>query len=133
MKTLQEAIEQQEKYYSVIIDGNSHHLPQPIATRKETVSLAKCKEIVQKVEAAFRIQIKRIDIYMTQYDYNISEEDFRSAQYGDFCIQTIGPQKKAVYYIEKNRLQIWEDELPVYENDNGTITTDPDALADTYC
>lgn len=38
--------------------------------------------------------------------------------------------KKGKYWRDKNRLLIYENGMPIYMNDNGTICRDADALAD---
>lgn len=37
------------------------------------------------------------------------------------------------YWRDRNRLMIFKDGYPIYENNNGIICKDPVALADTYC
>jgi hypothetical protein len=41
--------------------------------------------------------------------------------------------KEARYWVKQNRLVIYDDGYPIYENDNGEICRDSDALADCYC
>ena len=67
---------------------------------------------------------------MDIWDYeNITVDDYISAMYGDGDIPCL-QDKQALYWPEKNCLQIWKNKMPVYENNNGTITKDQDALAD---
>lgn len=138
MRTLEEVaeilrkdIEYQEKYYSVIVDGNTHHLPKSIITKKETITLKKCKQICEKVESTFSISVEKIVILMTQFDYSsMTPEDYELVLSNDIGVPIIGREKKAVYHHKKNVLRIWEDGLPVYENYDGQICRDVNALAD---
>lgn len=131
---LKREIENQKNYYPVIVDGNRHNLGVCVTTKKELITLKKCQEICKKVEEHFEIKVKTIDVMMTQYDYkHISIEDYESALYGDCGIGIVGKQKTAQYNNITNCLLIWEDGLPVYENNNGLICNDPNTLADCLC
>ena len=46
------------------------------------------------------------------------------------CEKTV--DKYYQFLVDENRLLIWDKDEPVYENDNGVITSDPTVLADTY-
>ena len=129
-KHLKDEIQRQENYYYVIVDGNFHKLPSTIITRKDPITVKKCKKIVEKVEKAFNIDIKCIKIMMSQYDYkSITPDEYISVICGDYNVKRL-VNKNAYYYPKRNRLIIWEDDMPVYENDNGIICRDEVALAD---
>lgn len=130
-KKLEQAKKAQEERYSVVVDGNVHHLGKRIATKKETITLKKCQQIVQTVQHNFGISINKIEIMMTQWDYDgISADDYLGVLCGDRGVPTKGPKKTAYYFPKSHTLQIWEDGMPVYENANGVISRDADALAD---
>lgn len=129
-KRLANNIKEQKTSYSVIVDGNTHKLPVRIRTKKETITIKKCKEIIAAVQGEFDINIKRIEIYMDEWDYEgITIDTYIGAIYND-CDIPRKLIKKAIYNNGKNRLQIWQNGEPVYENYNGIITRDRDALAD---
>ena len=46
-------------------------------------------------------------------------------------VEDFEKNKKYIYHIENNRLTIFKDGAPVYENWNGKICTDHGALADS--
>jgi hypothetical protein len=125
----QQEIALQASSYAVIVDGNKHRLNVAIRTKKEQITVAKCKEIVKNVESNFDIKVGKIEIMMSEYDFNISDEDYLSSLYQDVVIRQI-KDKKAIYNAATNCLQIWEGGMPVYENNNGVICRDQDALAD---
>lgn len=55
----------------------------------------------------------------------------RSISYtGDEITVPIGKKKIGTYNQEKKLLRIWEDDMPIYENNNGVISKDWAALAD---
>ena len=129
-KRLDRDMERQSTSYSVIVDGNTHHLPMCIRTKKETVTVQKCKNIVKKVQDTFGIKINKMEISMIEFDYkNITLGHYINACYNDCDIPCI-QDKKALYRSAENRLQIWQDGTPIYENNNGEITRDLAALAD---
>lgn len=134
MNTLAQEIEEQDKYYSVIVDGNNHPGVVNIKTAKEQITVKKCQDLVAKIESTFGIIVGKIQILMTQWDYkSLTPEAYSYALSGDIGIKTMGPEKYAKYYKATNCLQIWENGLPVYENNDGVICDDPDTLADCLC
>lgn len=60
---------------------------------------------------------------MTDYTASISFE-------GDDIMVPNGKKKIGTYDAEKKLLRIWEDGLPIYENNDGAICKDSGALAD---
>lgn len=130
---LEKEREEQDTIYPVYVDGNMHHLPKVIRTYKELITVKKCKKIVETVENHFDIKIKRIEINMCEWDYsNITVDDYVSCLCGDRGVP-FKLNKNAYYDVKKNRLRIYQDGMPIYENDNGEITRDRDALADCLC
>lgn len=130
---LKEAIEKQDNYYTVIVDGNRHNLGRPIMTKKETVTVTKCQQIVGTVQTEFGVEVGEIKIYMTQYDLkSLTPAEYRAVLYGDGTPEQL-VNKLAIYKSKENCLQIWEDGLPIYENNNGMICRDREALADCLC
>lgn len=61
---------------------------------------------------------------MTDYRKSVSLE-------GDEIMVPAGTKKIGTYDKNKNVLRIWEDGMPVYENNNGVICKDKSALADS--
>jgi hypothetical protein len=54
---LEKEREEQATIYGVIVDGNRHHLGQRIATKKEMITVAKCRELAEKIENRFNIKL----------------------------------------------------------------------------
>jgi hypothetical protein len=99
-----------ENHYLVIAYGygenHGKHVPgHPVWTKKETVTVEKCKSIITNLGESGH-SIRKLEIHMDG-------------------------TKKAIYNADKNRLLIWEDGLPIYENNNGVICRDAAALADS--
>ena len=115
----------------VIVDGNRHQLARRIRTRLDSpITIIKCREIVRNLESNFGIEIGKIEVHL--YDdskfnelYQQVEDEILSAE--DFHEYY---KKTAVYNNKTNCLQIWDNGYPIYENNNGTICKDADALAD---
>jgi hypothetical protein len=83
----------------------------------EIVTLKQCQGILSDAETLTGNEYSSITIRDCYYD-----------EYGHYA------SKKTYDYNKKhNRLTIWENDLPIYENWNGTITRDRDALADCLC
>ncbi|MFH1081501.1 MAG: hypothetical protein V1766_14800 [Pseudomonadota bacterium] len=95
-------------------DGTKTHLP---IDPDEQITLKRCAEILADAERLTGNTYSRIDI-----------EDDKFAD-----DRTTISRKKYIYSKKHNRLTIWEgkrDLMPIYENYNGVITRDRDALAD---
>ena len=108
------------------LDGKS------IAFKKgEPVTLKRCQEFINKITQHFGdVGLAKITIYMTQYDYDVPLDIFIGACFNDWGLPIIGKRKEAIYIINSNKLEIYEDGFLVYENANGNICRDAEALAD---
>lgn len=121
---------EQEIYYSVMINGNRHNLPYRFKMTKETITVAKCKKFIATVEGRCDIKIDNLKILMQEFDYTgITADTYLGILCGDGGL-TCKVDKEASYNPATKCLRIWEDGYPVYENDDGVITRDRDALAD---
>lgn len=68
---------------------------------------------------------------MTEWDWSsVTVEDVAYIFSGDIPGPRIRLKKEAIYNPKANCLRIWENDTPIYENNNGTICRDRDALAD---
>lgn len=100
------------------------------AKKSEVITVERCKEIVAVAERISGLEVTRIDIDMDEFDYaGITDEHYENAMCGDCGIRQT-KKKSAHYFVKQNRLLIWQDGLPVYENHDGTVCRDVDALAD---
>ena len=101
--------------------------------KNEGVTLKRCRDFIAKLTAARGdVGIARIQICMTQYDYDVDLDVFISAMMGDHALPRIGKDRYAIYDVKHNVLTIYVDGSPVYENDNGAVCRDAVALADSY-
>lgn len=146
LETVRKWETEQAASYAVIIDGNTHCFyrdetgqhqgkqTQSVRTTRGVITVAKCQEIIAKVEAAFGIKVRNIKVMMTDYDYSSirTEEDAEYVLSGDIGVDTL-VDKTATYNVAANCLQIWSGGMPIYENNNGAICRDADALADCLC
>lgn len=133
MTKLQEAIEEQKRYYTVIVNRNRNKIGMVVKTKKELITIDKCKEICENILKNLHISVTEIKILMSEFDLeSLTEEDYESVLSMDICAKTI-VHKNAYYYPEENRLIIYKDGMPVYENYNGIICRDSYTLADCLC
>jgi hypothetical protein len=90
-----------------------------------TTNLEECKDICDKLFEEFEEGFNSISLDLSNYkSYDENGEPIFEDGYTD--------KKTASYNIERNRLRIHDFESIIYENDNGNICRDRDALADTY-
>jgi len=132
METLKNAILDQEKYYhgrAYLTDGNQI----VFKTEKEEISIKKCKTIITNLNNQIDGKVKKINIGMNVYDFSgFTEDDYKLVLSCDIGVP-LKTKKHTWYYVNKNRLVIWENGLPVYENYDGEICNDEVALADCLC
>ena len=132
---LNREIADQATVYCVTIqcDDFSKIAGKRLQTKKELVTVEKCKSIVKNIEEHHGVTVTTMTVWMDEWDYtNITPEDYAYVLSGDTDIP-MNINKKAVYNVKKNCLVIWQDGVPIYENNNGDITRDADVLADWYC
>jgi hypothetical protein len=99
---------------------------------QETITLKEAADIYNRVKTKLLKDgefIKSIKIDLTKYAEYLPDgrpqwgsEEKPSSQ--------IGPEIHARYHVKENMLRIWQNDLPIYENRNGVICKDRDALAD---
>lgn len=101
-----------------------------------TITLKEAQEIYNRIIKKFDLkegeEIKNLKIDLTRYyEYNtdgtpkLADEEYPKSY-------DIDKEKTATYNPKLNKLMIWKNGSPVYENNNGVICTDEVALADTY-
>lgn len=132
-KTNQQKLDDLKKikdYFIVTVDGNTHHLPVQIRTKKETITRAKMQQIVAAVFVKFEIKINRLEIWDWEFDYSgFTASDVPYIESGDVSVPQ-SRNKKYYYDVAKDCLQIWDDGYPVYEDNGGVVTDDLNALCD---
>ena len=76
---------------------------------------------------------KKVDFNVVKLDMTNSyeDEDYVLDDGVSHPCYTVGKKKIGKYDKRKNLLRIFEDDLPVYENNNGKICRDVCALADS--
>lgn len=118
-----------KRLISVIVDGNNHNITVDgkravIRTEIEnnTVTLEKCKEVTEHIRATGHDPEK---LEFMLYIYT----ETKGNEYGDFPEECL-LDKKVSYFPKINLMRIWQDGIPIYENNNGIICDDRDALAD---
>ena len=100
---------------------------------KAVFTLQRMKDIYSKVSSLMSIQPDSIEVHDTQfYDketrLEITDSEFENGDYDEGGYITT--EKKYYYHAAENLFRIFEDGMPVYENYNGNICSDEDALAD---
>ena len=100
------------------------------AKKSDVITVERCKELVACAERVSGLEVHQINIDMDEWDYeNISDEHYENAMYND-CGIPKRKSKSAQYFVKQNRLLIWENDMPVYENHDGVVCRDATALAD---
>ncbi|MDE6055208.1 MAG: hypothetical protein K2G55_15970, partial [Lachnospiraceae bacterium] len=67
----------------------------------------------------------------TKIECDMSNYCMSESYDGVTIAKRIGKKKIGTYDKEKNLLRIWEDDIPIYQNNNGIICRDSVALADS--
>lgn len=76
--------------------------------------------------------LKSFNVDLSDYnDYNENGTAVYSSEENPFARN--GLKKEAHYSIKHNRLRIYVNDLPVFENDNGVTCDDEAALCDCLC
>ena len=70
-------------------------------------------------------------ITFTKIEYDMTDYCLSQSYDGTTISKKIGIKKIGTYEKEKNLLRLWEDDIPVYENNNGRVCQDPFALTDS--
>lgn len=100
-----------------------------------TITLKECQDINNKLKEKLLKEnqyLKSFKIDLSDYiEYNQNGTPVLSSEENPFARK--GSQKEARYSIEHNRLRIYKDGLPVYENNDGIICNDEVALCDSLC
>lgn len=115
----------------VIVDGNRHKLDKLIRVRLDGhITIIKCREIVKNLESNFGIKIDKIEVHL--YDHLKFDELYEQVEDGSLSAIDFREyySKTARYSTKSDCLQIWDDGTPIYENNNGVICKDIEALAD---
>lgn len=110
--------------YSVIVDGNRHSLNTRFTVELEQpmISVSKCKEITQKIESNFPIKIGELMISLYPLE-EMNDPQFDNDKFENRLV---------AYYTPKyNQLMIYKKGMPIYENLNGEINRNVEALADS--
>lgn len=134
---------------TVIIDGNRHNpehlritkqttppIPAPLRTSLDMpISLRKCKRIIQYIKEQYNVQAEHLQIHLLDKDWEDTfggwDEDGNPRQrtYKEYQ-DGAENHKTAKYKASTNTLTIYQGSYPIYENANGSICNDPEALAD---
>ena len=90
---------------------------------KEPITLERCKEIVFKLEEAYKIKFYKIKLEDSIFEGKAEKGDWDNPL-------PLLKEKHYIYHVKSNCLTIWENGMPIYENNDGVICDDPVALAD---
>ena len=118
--------------WNVMVDGNRRKETQGvrIETDRGQITVKKCLELCGRIRDRFGFNPETVKIFMWDFDYRgIDLDTYIYAMYGD-CSIPMSQQKTAKYEMKRNRLTIFEDDMPIYCNDDGHVCNDADALAD---
>lgn len=135
---------------TVIIDGNRHNpehlritkqttppIPTPLRTSLDMpISLRKCQRIIQHIKDQYNVQAEHLQIHLLDKDWEDTfggwDEDGNPNK-RSYAEYKLGAEnyKTAEYKASTNTLTIYQGGAPIYENANGVITNDPEALADS--
>ena len=109
------------------LDGNKplnggHPVLVKTKVYNSTISIEKFRELAERVRVYHPTVL---DVDLSVYTHTEGNE------FGDYPEECLLNRKES-YNISKDKLLIWENNNPVFENDHGVITNDPVALADCY-
>lgn len=99
------------------------------------VTLMRMRDVLEKISLGAGIEFDYIEVnhVIFRFDVDMPEEEIKAyVNAGDPVPYTKLVDKTYQYSKKSNTLLIWDGDVPVYENSNGVITRDLDALADTY-
>lgn len=129
---LQDQVEKQESLWLVVVNGGRSNLGKVIYTRSNSpITLARCRDITNNIEATFGVVVEDLRIIMDRYNYqSLSDDDVELVLSGDIGVEKI-VDKYARYDAQRDSLLIWQDGEYVYANDAGVVTRDAVAIADS--
>ena len=126
-------------YYAEVVrwDGKECKASWGFRVKKEgrdtfTVKLA--NELIDFANKTYKEKFgKEVDFNSVKLDMTNYVEDTESILDDgvSYPRHVLGKKKVGKYDKQKNILRIFEDDVPVYENNNGKICSDSDALADS--
>lgn len=131
-KLMQDKDHQEAGLISVTVNGNrdsqTYNLPRLKANRAD-LSLSKCNDICAMLKKDFGLAVTDLYFSLSRFDYSVirTEADAAMVAAGD-CGVPLLKDSHARYCSATNTLIIYEYGMPVYENANGVITRDPEAL-----
>lgn len=130
--------EEREREWYLLRDGKKSILKIVYAklSQNYTTTLEEIRDIYNRVVAKSELKdgerIESLKLDLTKY-YQYNTDGTPKLASEEYPVShDIGKVKKATYNPRTNRLIIWENGFPVYENCNGVICDDAVALADTY-
>ena len=101
----------------------------------QPVTLKRLHEVKAKLKEHTGIDFNYLCIEHRVYEFDCdpnNEEMISHINLGDIP-GTKTVDKTYQFWADKNRLLIWDHNTPIYENNNGIICRDADALADCLC
>ena len=114
---------------TVIVDGNNHSLTangQRAIVQTDIdnniVTIQKCREVAENIRNAGH-EPKTLRFMLSVFG---QEYEGSLGLCADYKLN-----KDAYYHVDEDRLVIWQDGRPVYQNHAGTICRDEIALADS--
>jgi hypothetical protein len=107
----------------LMIDGERRTFGAEVTDNRVTMDV--CHKAVARL-TEFNCHPGKLEFLLSIYTSTPGNE------YGDFPEECL-LDRKAYYHVAENRLMIWENGDPVYEDNNGIVCTDTVALSDCYC
>ena len=117
----------------MVIDGGVEKVAS-LDTSKQ-VTLLRMREVCEQLRVQTGVAFNYLRVEHRIYEFDVDPDDevaIAHIRFGDYPGRKVN-DKTYQYWYDRNRLLIWDHNTPVYENDNGVITNDVDALADCYC
>jgi len=118
-----------KRMVTVIVDGNRHNLmidgKRAIVQTEITdniVTIEKCQEVTENIK---KVGHDPEELMFSLYIFTKSKDN-ECSDFPEECLLN----REVRYYPKTNCMQIWEHDEPIYENYNGVICEDRDALTD---
>lgn len=122
-----------EREIVVIVDNNKHGFKKedgsPVVfgtvVDNDIITLRKCQEVWQNIKESAGYEAESLefclDVWDVKGDPEMSPNNVKEIS-----------DKVAYYYKKENKLVIWKNKTPIYENENGQILREGEELRNKY-
>ena len=121
-----------KRIVTVLLDGNKTPLSVNGVQKRFGVEITDNKVGIEDCQKAVK-RLAEFDCHPSKLQFMLSVyTETEGNECGDFpeeCLLNCD----VFYFVNENRMIIYKDDMPIFENNNGVICNDPVTLADCYC